>query len=138
MAVFHRTLRDKQRSSLNETRMTWAKTSVRHSIQSTRLFLKKNLWAWPIVAVLVLSVVGFSIRSAIESTMRSSVLSQLQTLLDVEVAMLQSWLKVQQSNAEAVANSNETQNFVKQLLEAVDPTNPMPQQTERERERTFL
>lgn len=128
MAVFHRTLRDKQRSSLNEARMTWAKTSVRHSIQSTRLFLKKNLWAWPIVAVLVLSVVGFSIRSAIESTMRSSVQSQLQTLLDVEVAMLQSWLEVQQSNAEAAANSNETQNFVKQLLEAVDPTNPMPQQ----------
>lgn len=127
-SAFKRSSADQSRSGDAGARMTWAKTSVGRSIRSTRLFLKKNLWAWPIIAVIGLSIVGFSIHSAIESTMRNNLQSQLQTLLDVEVAMLRTWFEVQQANAEAEANSTEVREHVKQLLEARDPLNPMPQQ----------
>ena len=40
----------------------------------TGLFLKRQLWIWPIIAVVVLSAVGFLVRGAIESTMKNGVL----------------------------------------------------------------
>lgn len=124
--IFKRSSSKKDSAALGPN-STAARTSLAKSIRSTRLFLKKNLWAWPIVAVLLLSVLGFSIRSAIESTMRQNLHSQLQTLLDVEVAMLRTWFEVQQSTAKAEANSTEVREQVKQLLDAVDPTAPAPQ-----------
>jgi hypothetical protein len=35
--------------------MTWASRSLSHSLTTTRLFLKKQLWVWPIIALVVLS-----------------------------------------------------------------------------------
>lgn len=70
----------------------------------TGLFLKRQLWIWPIIAVVILSTVGLSVRSAIEWTMKSNLESQLKTLLAAETAMLGKWFEVQSSSAEATAN----------------------------------
>lgn len=130
LSPFEQSSADQSRSGDAHARIAWAKKSVGRSIRSTRLFLRKNLWAWPIVAVIGISVVGLSIHSAIESTMRNNLQSQLETLLDVEVAMLRTWFEVQQANVEAEANSTEVRDYVEQLIQAVDPTNPMPPQLE--------
>lgn len=63
------------------------------TFHSTHVFLRRNLWIWPIIAVIVLAGVGYLVRRAIESTMRDNLRSSLQTLLDVEVAMLQTWFQ---------------------------------------------
>ena len=85
--------------------MTWAQSQIGRSVTRTGAFLKKRLWLWPIIAVVLLSIVGFSVRSAIESTMKKNLSSGLQTLLNVEAAMLQNWFDVQESNAESMANA---------------------------------
>ncbi len=41
-----------------EAHMTWAKSSVGRTVSRTGLFLKKQLWIWPIIAVIVLSLIG--------------------------------------------------------------------------------
>lgn len=48
--------------------------------------------------------------------MKDSVRSDLETLLRVEVAMLDKWLKSQENNAESLANDSSTRALVKQLL----------------------
>ncbi|MEC8303063.1 MAG: cache domain-containing protein, partial [Planctomycetota bacterium] len=48
--------------------------------------------------------------------MKSNLESGLQTLLDVEVAMLETWLSVQASNAESMANSYEIRECIYQLI----------------------
>jgi hypothetical protein len=56
--------------------MTWAKTSVGRSISRTGLFLKKQIWIWPIIAGVILSTLGLFVRWNIESVMRESLRSQ--------------------------------------------------------------
>ena len=106
---------------VKKTHVTWAATSVGRSMRSTQTFLKQNLWMWPIIAVLVLGLLGVSVRSGIESTMKKSLQSQLTTLLNVEVAMLRTWFEVQQSSAESEANSTALRELTSQLLEAAQP-----------------
>jgi len=81
------------------------------------VFLRKQLWIWPIIAIVILSVLGLYVRSAIESTMKSNLESELRTLLDVEVAMLEGWYDVQASHAETAANDLEFRKLVSDLLE---------------------
>src|SRR5262245_25524165 len=90
-------------NSVAQAHITFGKTSVGRTISRTRLLLKKQLWIWPIIAVVVLAVIGFGIRVAIERTMQDSLQSQLQTLLTLERSMLETWLKVQEANAESMA-----------------------------------
>lgn len=107
--------------------MTAVGKSMSRTISRTGLFFKKQLWIFPILAAVVLGVVGFTTRSAIESIMRENLHSQLQTLLDVETAMLETWIKVQIANASSQANSPTVRNHVYQLLDAVDPTIDHPE-----------
>ena len=100
--------------------MTWAQTSVGRTVTRTGLFLKKQLWIWPIIAFVILSIVGFSVHIAIESTMKSNLRSELQTLLAVETAMLEKWLEVQSSNVESAANSLPFREKAYRLLETED------------------
>ncbi len=98
-------------------RMTWAKTSVGRTVSRTGLFFRRQIWVWPIIAVLLLSTIGFLVRRSIETTMCEGLQSQLQTLLNVETAMLETWYHVQQSNAESLANSVDVREVVYPLLD---------------------
>ncbi len=96
--------------------MTWASASLSRSFSRTRFFFKKQIWIWPVVAVLFLSVLGYGVRSAIEHTMRENLKSQLQTLLDVETAMINKWYANQSSNAEMLANNSQIRAHIYRLL----------------------
>jgi eukaryotic-like serine/threonine-protein kinase len=109
------------RRATGQAHMTFGQTSVGRTVSRTRLFLKKQLWVWPIIAVVLLAAVGFGIRVAIERTMKASLSSQLQTLLSVERSMVETWLKIQESNAESLANDQQIRELAAQLLTATQP-----------------
>ncbi len=98
--------------------MTWAKTSVGRTVSRTGLFLKRQLWIWPILAVVLMSLIGYFVRDAIETTMRDGLRSELETLLNVDTAMLETYFHVQQSNAESLANNVDIRQTVYPLLES--------------------
>jgi len=110
--------------ALPQAHMTWARSSVGRTVARTGLFLKRRLWIWPIVAVVILSVVGFSVRHAIESTMKTSLRSELQTLLAVETAMLEKWFKTKSSVVESAANDLAFREAVYRLFEADERSGP--------------
>ncbi len=99
--------------------MTLAHASVGRTISRTGLFLRKQIWIWPIIAVVLLSIIGLIVRQAIETTMRDSLQSQLETVLRLEASMLKTWYKVQESNAQSLANDIDTRQIAYALL---DPT----------------
>ena len=90
--------------ALAQAHMTWATSTVGRTVTRTGAFLKKQIWIWPIFAVVFLSVIGFTVRRAIETTMKENLQSELQTLLNVEAAMLETWFKEKSSNAETMVN----------------------------------
>jgi eukaryotic-like serine/threonine-protein kinase len=98
--------------------MTFHQTSFGRSLTRTTLLLKKQLWIWPIVAVVLLGIVGYTVSNAIERTMENTLRSELSTLLSVEKAMLEKWFKVQQSSALTLANDPEIRHSVAAILAA--------------------
>src|SRR5437773_173688 len=52
------------------------------------LLLTRRLWIWPLVAALLLGLVGYWVRSRLESTMKEELTSRLETLLRADVAEL--------------------------------------------------
>src|SRR5262245_37948413 len=85
--------------------MTWATSSVGRSISRTGVFLKKQIWIWPIIAVILLSIIGLIVRQEVETTMKDDLQADLQVVLNLEAEMLDTWYKVQESNAESLANN---------------------------------
>src|SRR5262245_25635931 len=104
-----------------QAHMTFGNTSVGRTVTRTRLFLKKQLWIWPIIAVVLLAVVGYVIRTAIQRTMTENLRSELQTLLNVEQSMIETWLKVQEANAESLANDQQIRAVASEILNASLP-----------------
>jgi eukaryotic-like serine/threonine-protein kinase len=103
-------------------RMTWAKASVSRSLSRTGLFLKKQIWIFPILAIAVLMAMGLGLRIAIERTMKAGLRSQLETLRDVEAAMLENWYHTQAANAETQANDQQIREEIYKLIAAAEAT----------------
>src|SRR4051812_41553228 len=102
--------------------MTYGDDSASRS--RTGLLLKKQLWIWPIIAVIVLAGVGNGINGAIERTMKTSLRSQLSTLLNVQRSMVETWLHIQESNASSLANDPQVREVAAQLVAATQPAAP--------------
>ena len=113
-------------ASAVQAHLTFGATSVGRSISRTGLLLKKQLWIWPIIAVVLLAVIGYGIRSAIERTMKASLQSELETLLSVEQAMLEKWLKIQEASAQTLANDPQIRKLVFETLAANEASSAQP------------
>jgi hypothetical protein len=109
--------------------MTWAAASVSRTAARAGLFLKKQLWVWPIIAIVMLSVIGFWLRRAIESTMMENLQSDLQTVLNVEAEMLTKWIDTQRLNAQTMANDKSVRESIYELLKpAAEAVSGLPPQ----------
>lgn len=96
--------------------ITWKSGSIGRTASRTGIFLRKQIWIWPIAATLLLAALAFGVRRQIESTMKENLRSELQTLLNVEVAMVRNWAKVQAANASTLANDSRVRQAVYRLL----------------------
>ena len=119
----------RNRKDAPQAHMTFAHTSASRAILRTGAILKRQIWIWPILAVVILSAVGFGVSSAVRSTMRESFRSQLQTLLNVETEMLETWMRVQATGAEAQANSRSVRETVEKLITSAESPATDPAQT---------
>lgn len=126
---FHR---NKMASSHPQVHMTWMQSNVGRTVSRTGTILRKQIWIWPIIAVVLLSTIGLSVRFAIESTMKENLRAQLQTLLATEKAMLETWLKGQSSNAEGVANDIQVRRAINRLLDSDPVTQPSGGESDRQ------
>jgi eukaryotic-like serine/threonine-protein kinase len=96
--------------------MTFARTSIGNRLHHTGMMLRRQLWIWPIIAVLFLSLIGYWITSSIQSTMESNLKAQLSALLNVERAMVERWLKRQELSALTLANDQKVRHLIEKLV----------------------
>ena len=104
--------------------MTFGQTSLGRNVSRTGMLLKRQLWIWPIAAVVLLAIVGYTISTSIHQTMENNLHSELHTLLTVEKSMLERWFKVQESSALTMANNREVRKTVAQLLAVAAEATP--------------
>src|SRR4051812_40256396 len=101
-----------------QAHMTFGQTSLGRGMSRTGLMLKRQLWIWPIIAVVLLAIIGYSVSRSIQQTMEDNLRSELGTLLNVERSMLEKWFKVQESSAQTLANNQEVRKTIGQLVAA--------------------
>src|SRR4051794_15084012 len=84
--------------------------------------LWRHLWIWPLLAAIVLAVVGFWVRNRVVSATRMELASRLQTLLNADVAALRLWFSERQSDARSFASDLSIQSAILDLVELVRTT----------------
>lgn len=120
MKLLNSLIRQTARLKRAGARLTIAGGTVSHSFNRTALLLKRQIWIWPVIAILILSATGYLVRSSIERTMKNNLASQLQTLLGVEVSMLENWIRDQSASTETIANDPRVRTQVYLILTARD------------------
>ncbi len=75
------------------------------SLVATATFFRRQLWAWPILAAVVLGGVGWWVHGSVEGAMRRQMDDELTTTLKADVTSLRTWMGEQESNARILAAS---------------------------------
>jgi len=86
------------------------------SLHAAGRFLRRQLWAWPILAALLLGTAGWWVSSAVEGAMRESRAHELATVLDADVTALRQWMQGQQENAQLLVMDEQLVPPVRELL----------------------
>src|SRR5260370_23076772 len=89
-------------------------------------FFKRQLWVWPLIAAALLVVIGYWARAKVDEAIQVKLAAELETILNAEVAGLESWLVEQKKNVASAARSNDVQRLGGELLEVADKPNATP------------
>ncbi len=90
--------------------------SLSRSLPFSALFHKRQLWIWPLFAAGLLVDIGFWVRWKIEQAITEKLSTELEAVLNADVAGLEIWLEAQKSNATSAARSSDVQKSVAELL----------------------
>ena len=90
--------------------------SLTRSISATKIFLRKQLWIWPVIAAVALGAIGWIIRGIVEDAVKQSMANNLQTILDADVEALRIWLKTQENTATALAADDLVRKNIESLV----------------------
>jgi len=125
------------RAGSHHANITWKASSLGRSVSRTGLFFRRQIWIWPIVATVLLAALAFGVRRQVESIMKDNLRSELQTVLSVEVAMVEDWMSVQKTNANTIANDRRVRDSVYRFLRNQNPDaepaeNSSPAELQRE------
>ncbi|MFK7776589.1 MAG: cache domain-containing protein, partial [Gimesia sp.] len=93
------------------------------SFSRSKLFLKGNMWVWPIAGTILLLLIAFIIRSIVEESSRQTVADNLQVILNADVAALEIWLEREEAFAESLASESRVQKLTQELT-TIDQENP--------------
>src|SRR5688500_2311242 len=93
----------------------------RRLASSTRLravgtFLRRQLWAWPLIAAVVLGTTGWLVHRSVERAMRVQREAELTTIRNADVEALRVWMTEQGRNADLVAADEKLQPPIAELV----------------------
>ncbi|QDU36437.1 Serine/threonine-protein kinase PknB [Maioricimonas rarisocia] len=94
--------------------------SVVRSLSATNIFLRRQIWIWPIIAAIVLGTIGWFLRQAIEQQLRMEMASEMETILRTDVKAMQIWLRSEEENAKSAAGNAELREVMLQLVEMAE------------------
>src|SRR6478672_717068 len=86
------------------------------SVRKAGTFLRRQLWAWPLIAAVILGTAGLLVHRSVERAMRDQREAELTTIRDADVAALRVWMTEQARNAEQLAEDEKLQAPIRELL----------------------
>jgi serine/threonine protein kinase len=95
-------------------------------LKATGRFLRRQLWAWPIVAAVLFGGAGWWVHHSVENAMREQRATDLNVMVDASVSALRVWMGEQRVNAQLFADDEQLRPMVTELL-AIAGDAPKPQ-----------
>ena len=91
-------------------------SSVASVLLFTRGFFRTQLWVWPLVAALVLGIIGGWLRVKMENATKQQIADMLQTILNANNEALHSWSVAMKADAENLAEDDRVRDLVEGLI----------------------
>ena len=104
------------RAGVSSSRVASASRSVGRSFTATRLMLKRQLWIWPLLAAVILLLVGWGLRRAVDRALSESIAGQLKAILEADVAALDQWMQAQEAYAQIAADDPRIGDLARELI----------------------
>src|SRR5262249_55467858 len=86
------------------------------SLGATRTVLGRQRWLWPVLAAILLGVLGWWVHRSVERSMRQALADQLTTILNADVQALRTWTRDQEAIARSLARLPSLRPPVRELL----------------------
>jgi hypothetical protein len=85
------------------------------ALDATARFLRRQLWAWPVIAAVVIGVAGWWVNAAIESALRDQRAATMTTILKADVEALRGWVKREEQIVGQLADTTEVRTAARRL-----------------------
>ncbi len=92
------------------------------SLQATGRFLRRQVWAWPIIAAVLCGGAGWWVYHSVENAMRDQRATDLNVMVDASVTALRVWMGEQGINVQLFADDEQLRPLVAELLRLSDGT----------------
>lgn len=92
------------------------------SLQATGKFLRRQLWAWPIIAAVVFGGTGWWVHVAVENAMRDQRAIDLNAMVDASATAVRVWMSEQRVKVQLLAGDEKLRPLVHELLLLADGT----------------
>ncbi|HTN73633.1 MAG TPA: hypothetical protein VL096_00235, partial [Pirellulaceae bacterium] len=92
-----------------------------------RLFSRRTLWIWPLLAIPILSALGYFVFTAVEKSIRDNAAAELIAIRDSDIEALRIWMSFQEATVKAAARDRRTLELAEQLMQlsaAAEPIAP--------------
>jgi eukaryotic-like serine/threonine-protein kinase len=97
------------------------------SLGAAQQFLRRQLWIWPIIAAVLLALIGWWVNRSVEAAMQDSLKEDLTTLLAADVVGLKIWFHEQIVNATALAHFPAVIQAVQKVVTLADKPGTSPE-----------
>jgi eukaryotic-like serine/threonine-protein kinase len=85
-------------------------------------FLSQQLWAWPLISILLFGGTGWWVNESLEKALREQRVADLTAMVDASVSGLEIWMDEQRINAQLFAADDRLWEPVRELLRLSDGT----------------
>jgi hypothetical protein len=85
-------------------------------VQATGRFLQRQLWAWPLIAAVLLGGIGWWIYRSVDESMRQQRINDLNAMVDACANAVRVWMHEQRINVDLVSADERLEPMVVELL----------------------
>src|SRR4051794_36624150 len=73
------------------------------SVRAPRRFLRRQLWAWPVLAAVLFGGIGWWVHRSVERAMREQRMTDLNAIVEASVTSVRVWMGEQGNNVTLIA-----------------------------------
>ncbi len=96
--------------------------SISSILSRTQGLMRRHLWIWPLVAMIILAFVGLWIRGRMEGAIKSQLAGNLKTILAANTEALRAWTGTMRAQAELFADDDRVRELAGELLKVTQQT----------------